>query len=105
MKKKFQDEKDTLFDEYSKFVKKMGIYMEKHIEIMKEIQAQELKDKFNTSKNYRFEQYFIEKYDNYKGVYFSEKTKAIIQKDLKKKKAYHRLGKNLIYFLSNHLIK
>jgi hypothetical protein len=101
LKKKFQEEKDTLFKEYSNFVKSMGNFVEKQMAKMKEAHVQELRDKFNTSKNHIFEQYFIHKYDKYKGVNFSEKSKIIIEKDQRKKRAYKRLGKNLIFFLSN----
>jgi hypothetical protein len=101
LKKKFQEEKDSLFNEYSNFVKSMGKFVEKQMEKMKEAHVQELRDKFNTSKNHIFEQYFIHKYDKYKGVNFSEKSKIIIEKDQRKKRAYNRLGKNLIFFLSN----
>lgn len=68
----------------------------------KEFHVQQLRDKFFiSSRNHVFEQYFKQKYDRYKGVNFSDKTKTIIEKDQRKKKAYNRLGKNLISFLSN----
>ena len=74
--------------------------MEKHIEKYKEIQAQELKDKYNSSKNHIFDEYLRHKYEKYKPVYFSSQTKKIIKDDEVSKKAYNKLGLNFKFFIS-----
>jgi hypothetical protein len=99
-------EKDELYDEYTNFIKNMeNDNMEKHIEKYKEIQAREIKEKFDSSKNHNLEQYFRQKYEQYKGIHFSEKTKSIIKQDELVKKPYHKMGLNLKFFMSKDLLK
>lgn len=100
-KRRFQVEKDELYDEYTNFIKHLeDKNMEKHIEKYKEIQAQELKEKFDSSKNHIWEQYMRQKYEQYKGVYFSETTKKIIRDDEIAKTAYHKSKLGLKFFMS-----
>jgi hypothetical protein len=106
-KRKFQVEKDILYNEYANFIKNLEEEsLEKYIEKYKEIQMQEIKERFDSSKNHILDEYLKHKYEKYKGVEFASiEVKDSIkdyEKELNKAAVYRRFGAQFGNYMSKY---